>query len=132
MTWHFENDRPIYTQLLEQIRLRIISGIYAAGSRLPSVRELAADASVNPNTMQKAFAQLEQEGLLHTQRTSGRFVTEDRDRIMSIKEDLAKELAAGFLQSMKELGYSDSQAITMLESASREKEEPADEKKEGI
>ena len=52
MTWHFENDRPIYTQLLEQIRLRIISGIYAAGSRLPSGRELAADASVNPNTMQ--------------------------------------------------------------------------------
>ena len=67
----------------------------------------------------------DREGLLHTQRTSGRFVTEDRDRIMSIKEDLAKELAAGFLQSMKELGYSDSQAITMLESASREKEEPA-------
>ena len=64
MTWHFENDRPIYTQLLEQIRLRIISGIYAAGSRLPSVRELAGEASVNPNTMQKALSELEQSGII--------------------------------------------------------------------
>ena len=74
MTWHFENDRPIYTQLLEQIRLRIISGIYAAGSRLPSVRELAGEASVNPNTMQKALSELEQSGIIYSQRTSGRFV----------------------------------------------------------
>ena len=68
MTWHFENDRPIYTQLLEQIRLRIISGIYAAGSRLPSVRELAGEASVNPNTMQKALSELEQSGILKEHR----------------------------------------------------------------
>ena len=67
MTWHFENDRPIYTQLLEQIRLRIISGIYAAGSRLPSVRELAGEASVNPNTMQKALSELEQSGIIYSQ-----------------------------------------------------------------
>ena len=64
MIWHFENDRPIYTQLLEQIRLRIISGEYTAGARLPSVRELASEASVNPNTMQKALSELEQSGLI--------------------------------------------------------------------
>ena len=90
MTWHFENDRPIYTQLLEQIRLRIISGIYAAGSRLPSVRELAADASVNPNTMQKALSELEQSGIIYSQRTSGRFVTEDTAMIEHVKEEIAE------------------------------------------
>lgn len=133
MAWQFDDERPIYTQLLEKIRVFIISGQYPPGSKLPPVRELAAEASVNPNTMQRAFAQLEQEGLLHTQRTSGRFVTEDRDRIMSIKEDLAKGLVADFLRSMKELGYSDSQTITMLESASLGllKDEPKTMEKEG-
>ncbi len=133
MGWNFQTDRPIYSQLMDQIKRRIIIGEYPPGEKMPSVRELAMEASVNPNTMQRAFAQLEQEGLLHTQRTSGRFVTEDRDRIMSIKEDLAKGLVADFLRSMKELGYSDSQTITMLESASLGllKDEPKAIEKEG-
>ena len=133
MGWNFQADRPIYSQLMDQIKRRIIIGDYPPGEKMPSVRELAMEASVNPNTMQRAFAQLEQEGLLHTQRTSGRFVTEDRDRIMSIKEDLAKGLVADFLRSMKELGYSDSQTITMLESASLGllKDEPKAIEKEG-
>lgn len=133
MEWNFQADRPIYSQLMDQIKRRIIIGEYPPGEKMPSVRELAMEASVNPNTMQRAFAQLEQEGLLHTQRTSGRFVTEDRDRIMSIKEDLAKGLVADFLRSMKELGYSDSQTITMLESASLGllKDEPKTMEKEG-
>ena len=105
MTWHFENDRPIYTQLLEQIRLRIISGIYAAGSRLPSVRELAGEASVNPNTMQKAFAELERSGLIVTQRTSGRTVTEDTKLIRNTREQLAVGHVRNFMNNMQELGY---------------------------
>ena len=81
MAWNLDSDRPIYAQLLERIQLQIVSGIYAPGDKLPSVRDLAAEASVNPNTMQKAFAELERSGLIETKRTSGRFVTEDKNMI---------------------------------------------------
>ena len=74
MGWKFQTDRPIYAQLVEQVKQKMIAGVYPPGGKMPSVRELAAEASVNPNTMQRAFSQLEQEGLLYTQRTSGRFV----------------------------------------------------------
>ena len=132
MGWTFQPDRPIYSQLMEQIKRRIITGEYPPGETMPSVRELAMEAAVNPNTMQKAFAQLEQEGLLHTQRTSGRFVTEDRERIMSIKEDLARNLAMDFLRSMQELGYSDSQTVTVLEAARLQAEKDTASGKEGV
>ena len=79
MAWKLDNDRPIYAQIVEKIKLRIISGFYQPGSKLPSVRDLALEAGVNPNTMQKAFAELENSGLLITMRTSGRMVTEDED-----------------------------------------------------
>ena len=107
MTWHFENDRPIYTQLLEQIRLRIISGIYAAGSGLPSVRELAADASVNPNTMQKALSGLEQEGLLYTKRTSGRFITNDQARIEALRIQVVTDSVRAWVREMRAYGVDD-------------------------
>lgn len=84
MAWNLDSDRPIYAQLLERIQLQIVSGIYAPGDKLPSVRDLAAEASVNPNTMQKAFAELERSGLIETKRTSGRFVTEDKNMITQI------------------------------------------------
>ena len=71
MTWDFSGDRAIYVQITEQVKLRIIAGIYPVGTRLPSVRELAAEASVNPNTMQRALSDLEREGLLYSERTSG-------------------------------------------------------------
>ena len=77
MGWNLKSDRPIYAQLIEQIELMIVSGMYPPGAKLPSVRDLAADAAVNPNTMQRALSQLETDGLLYTQRTSGRYVTED-------------------------------------------------------
>ena len=132
MGWTFQPDRPIYSQLMEQIKRRIITGEYPPGEKMPSVRELAMEAAVNPNTMQRAFAQLAQEGLLHTQRTSGRFVTEDRERIMSIKEDLARNLAMDFLRSMQELGYSDSQTVTVLEAARLQAEKDTASGKEGV
>ena len=120
MTWHFENDRPIYTQLLEQIRLRIISGIYAAGSRLPSVRELAGEASVNPNTMQKALSELEQSGIIYSQRTSGRFVTEDTAMIEHVKEEIAEEKIRDFFKVMNSLRLKPGDTLKLVEKAAKE------------
>lgn len=120
MGWTFHNDRPIYAQLMEQIKRRIISGVYPPGEKMPSVRDLAAEASVNPNTMQRAFAQLEQEGLLYTQRTSGRYVTEDEGRILQMKEDLARELTESYFAAMEQLGYSRIQAVKLIAQAEKE------------
>ena len=114
MGWNFQADRPIYAQLMEEIKRRIISGVYKPGEKMPSVRDLAAEASVNPNTMQRAFAQLEQEGRLYTQRTSGRFVTEDEERIMDMKNELAKELIRDFWKNMEQLGFGRQQTLTLL------------------
>ena len=114
MGWNFQADRLIYAQLMEEIKRRIISGVYKPGEKMPSVRDLAAEASVNPNTMQRAFAQLEQEGLLYTQRTSGRFVTEDEERIMDMKNELAKELIRDFWKNMEQLGFGRQQTLTLL------------------
>ena len=77
MPWELDNDRPIYLQLMERIQHDIISGVYKPGDKIPSVRDLALDAAVNPNTMQKALSELERSGLLYSQRTSGRFITDD-------------------------------------------------------
>uniref|UniRef100_UPI00359431E6 GntR family transcriptional regulator n=1 Tax=Acetobacterium sp. TaxID=1872094 RepID=UPI00359431E6 len=89
MKWYIDSDRPIYKQLVEQIELRIISGVYKPGDKLESVREMAMDAGVNPNTMQKALAELERMELVFAQRTSGRFITEDLKVIEEAKKNLA-------------------------------------------
>ena len=81
MRWEFSNDAPIYTQLIQQIKVGIVAGVFPPGERLPSVRELATEAGVNPNTMQRALAELERDGLVYSQRTAGRFVTEDKEMI---------------------------------------------------
>lgn len=117
MAWNLDSDRPIYAQLLERIQLQIVSGIYQPGDKLPSVRELAAQASVNPNTMQKAFAELERSGLIITRRTSGRFVTEDTEMIAQIRTSLAREEINSFLQKMKSLGFEAPDIIRLLQSA---------------
>ena len=109
MEWHFRNDQPIYTQLTQQITLAILSGSIPSGGRLPTVRELAADAGVNPNTVQRALAEL------HTQRTAGRFVTEDTAVIQSAKEDLARSRTREYLESMAQLGYDRQQVKALLE-----------------
>ena len=115
MSWNFDNDRPIYTQLLEIIQMQIISGQYSPGDKLPSVRELAATANVNPNTMQKAFAALEQKGLITTQRTSGRTVTEDINMIKAVQTDLARSHITQFVQKMKELGFTKEEIKHLVE-----------------
>lgn len=104
MPWEFDNQRPIYTQLLEGLELRILAGAYPPGSRLPSVRDLAAEAAVNPNTMQRALSELERSGLVNTQRTSGRFVTEDAECIRSLRKEIAQEKLEHFLSEMRRLG----------------------------
>ena len=127
MAWNLDSDRPIYALLLERIQLQIVSGTYGPGDKLPSVRELAAEASVNPNTMQKAFAELERSGLIVTKRTSGRFVTEDKDMITQIRTQLAKEEALSFIEKMKELGFEKNDILALLSAVA---EEPAEQRRE--
>lgn len=114
MAWEFENGRPIYTQLLEKIQLMIISGKYNPGDRLPSVRDLAAEAAVNPNTMQRALQELERQGLVFTQRTAGRMITEDAGLIAGIKESVAMEHIEDFIKTMEELGFNKQEIIKLL------------------
>lgn len=114
MAWDLKSDRPIYSQLVEQIQLMVVSGIYPPGSKLPSVRDMAAEASVNPNTMQRALSQLESDRLLYSQRTSGRFVTEDVEKIMQTKNGLAAEVIHDFIQNMNRLGFDRSQTMELL------------------
>ena len=96
MPWELDNDRPIYLQLMERIQQDIVSGIYKPGDRLPSVRDLAVEAAVNPNTMQKALSELERSGLVYSQRTSGRFITEDTRLLDEMKTSLASVKGSGY------------------------------------
>ena len=89
MSWKLNPDRPVYVQLIERITTDIIAGIYPPGSKLPSVRDLAQTAGVNPNTMQKALSEMERTNLVYSQRTSGRFITEDLSMIDDLKTELA-------------------------------------------
>lgn len=117
MAWTFKDDRPIYSQLVEQIKIKIISGEWELGGRLSSVRELAEQAGVNPNTMQRALAELERDGLVHSRRTSGRFVTEDENMIKNVREAVAAENIAAFMESMKRLGFTESEIMDEFKKA---------------
>ena len=115
MEYIFDNDRPIYIQLVEKLRLEIISNKLKPGERMPSVRELALTTRVNPNTMQKALAELEDEGLIYTERTNGKFVTTNKELIEKIKKELAEEKVNNYLQDMKNIGISYKEAINYLQ-----------------
>lgn len=115
MAWNLNSDRPIYAQLVERIQTQIVSGERPCGSKLPSVRDLAAEAGVNPNTMQKAFSELERQNLVITQRTSGRFVTQDAALVDSVRKRLAKERCLLFRAQMTELGYASSELTTLIQ-----------------
>lgn len=122
MEWHFNNDAPIYSQLVEQMTLRIVTAVYMPGQRMPSVRDLAVEAGVNPNTMQRALGELERNGLVFSQRTSGRFVTEDIKMIEDAKRTLASRQIQRFLRAMDQLGYQPGEIIALVKTA-QEKEE---------
>ena len=114
MDWYFTEDRPIWQQLTEQITMLILNGEYPPGSRLPAVRELAAQAGVNPNTMQRALAELERDGLVYSQRTAGRFVTEDDTMIDAAKRSLAGRHVKTFLEAMLRLGFQREEIIDLI------------------
>ena len=120
MNWHITADRPVYLQLIEHLQLAIVAGEYRPGGKLPSVRELAADAAVNPNTMQKALQELEAKQLIVTQRTAGRTITEDGTMIEVLQKQLAAEQIAAFLRSMQSLGFTKEQTIALLRAAQEE------------
>lgn len=117
MPWEFANDRPIYLQLMEGIQQKIISGEWAPGERLPSVRELAADAAVNPNTMQKALVELERVGLVFAQRTSGRYITEDSELIQKLRRDVATREVAALVARLGSLGFTPEEVAELLAEA---------------
>lgn len=119
MAWKITGDRPIYQQLIQGLTERIVSGIYEPGGKVPAVRELAADAGVNPNTMQRALADLERAGLLYTQRTSGRFVTEDSEMIQKTRQELAAGKIEEFLLSMQQIGFSTEETVKLVASTAK-------------
>ena len=114
MAWTLDSDRPIFLQIVERIQTDIVSGRYHPVDKLPSVRDLAAEASVNPNTMQKAFAELERTGLVYSRRTSGRFITEDCHMIEQLKTSLATEKMEEFLAQMRQLGFQNDEILSLM------------------
>ena len=117
MAWILTSDRPIFLQIVERIQLDIVSGVYNPGDKLPSVRDLANEAAVNPNTMQKAFQELERSGLVYAVRTSGRFITEDVNMIEALKSNLAAEKINEFLKNMKQIGFGDDEILALMKKA---------------
>lgn len=115
MAWNLNSDRPIYAQILEEMQLRIVTGLYKPGAKIPSVRDLATEAGVNPNTMQKALAELERSGLVMAQRTSGRIVTEDMEMIRETRNKIAQEQIKDFVDKMQKLGFQKEEIIKLLE-----------------
>lgn len=122
MPWNLNSDRPIFLQIVERIQMDIISGKYKPGDKLPSVRDLASEAAVNPNTMQKAFSELERTGLVYSQRTTGRFITEDTVMIDELKASFAKEKITEFIALMQQLGFSKEEIISLVHSTIKEEE----------
>ena len=117
MPWAFKENRPIFQQIYDTIVVRILNGTYPKGEKLPSVREMAEEAGVNPNTMQRARSNLESAGLAVTNRTSGRIVTSDEELLKKIKKEYALEAAKEFMQEMQELGLSQKDAKALLDEA---------------
>ena len=119
MDFKIQSSRPIWQQLTEQLRQRIVTGVYPPGSRFPAVRELASEAGVNPNTMQRAMSQLETDELVITNRTLGRTVTDKTEVLEEMRKQMARERTEEFFGDMKALGYDRAEAAEM---AQREKE----------
>lgn len=120
MSWNLDSSRPIYLQIVERVSLDIVAGKYLPGDKLPSVRDLAAEAGVNPNTMQKALSELERNGLVHSLRTSGRFITEDKDMIEQMREELATTQIQEFLDKMRQMGFDQKKVIQLIEKMLKE------------
>ena len=120
MPWNLTSDRPIYAQLIEKLQLDIITGHYKPGEKLPSVRDLASEASVNPNTMQKALSELERSGLVYAQRTSGRFITDDQELIKNTRNELARMQIRDFIRTMRQFDLDDDEILHLIQEIMKE------------
>ncbi len=120
MQWQFINDIPIYQQIIDKIKRSVLAGDYPPGGRLPSVRDMAATAGVNPNTMQRALSELEKENLIFVQRTNGRFVTEDKTMIANLRKQIAENEINRFILNMNNLGYQKAELIDLMQSIIKE------------
>lgn len=120
MAWSFSTDRAVYLQIAERIKKSVLSGVYPPGGQIPSVRQLAMEAAVNPNTVQKAFTELEDQGIILSRGTQGRFVTEDAETIESCRVEMAQQYVGNFLKDIGQLGISREQALTMIKEANDE------------
>ncbi|WP_294241439.1 GntR family transcriptional regulator [Pseudobutyrivibrio sp.] len=114
MPWNLNSDSPIFVQIIEHLQNDIVSGYYKPGDKLPSVRDLAAEAGVNPNTMQKALSDLESTGLVHSERTSGRYITEDDNMIKNLRKSLVDVQIESFFKSMEKLGFTKEQIVELV------------------
>ena len=114
MAWSFTSDKLIYLQIADRITLSVLSGEYKSGEQIPSVRQLAIEAAVNPNTVQHAFSELENEGLIISKGTIGRYVTDNVDAIENCRKKMAEQTVKSFVQSTQNLGLSKERIITML------------------
>jgi DNA-binding transcriptional regulator YhcF (GntR family) len=115
MPWNLNSDRPIFVQIIEHLQIDIITGVYKPGDKLPSVRDLAAEAGVNPNTMQKALSDFESTGLVHSERTSGRFITNDDNLIKELRKSLVDVQIEEFFKNMGKLGFTGKEIIQLIE-----------------
>ena len=123
MEWKFKNGTPIYQQIVSSLQMRLVNGTYPPGSRMPSVRELAMEAGVNPNTMQRALSELEREGMLLTQRTSGRLVTEDSEKLETLRRELGRLYVREMMENLRALGFERDQIREAVNRFIREQQE---------
>ena len=126
MGWNFKSGIPIYSQIVDEMTMRIASGQYPPGGKLPSVRDLALEAGVNPNTMQRALSELERTGLVCSQRTAGRFVTEDAAALTQLRNTMSETIVAELIAKLRGLGMRDEQILSAVQEriARDHKEEP--------
>lgn len=115
MEWSFNNELPIYLQIIDRFKMEIANGSLKSGDKVPSVRELALSAGVNPNTMQKALSELERDGYLESRRTSGRFVTDRGSQADTLKNDLAHKLCTEFCEGMSKVGFTPEESLMEYE-----------------
>lgn len=118
MAWSFSTDRPVYIQIADRIQKSVLSGEYQAGEQIPTVRQLALEAAVNPNTVQHAFTELENAGIIISKGTLGRFVTEDEQVVQAVREKIARRLTKAFVAEMGQLSISPQQAVELIREVS--------------
>ena len=123
MAWKFDNSAPIYLQIMEQIKVMIARGELAPGDKVPAVRDMALTAGVNPNTMQKALAELEREGVLYSNRTAGRFVAETSGKDINIRDQVSEKYVETYVESMRRSGFSDDEIVKLVKNYIKDKKQ---------